>query len=228
MKQETSVLSLMSYPSRSIPWGFSRLVIGKFPFRNTPGLKFVKVLGCGKHGGFDLNPSFNKQGLLCVFDSLKSAEDFLYTSSIIKTYQQHANEFFSVILQAYSSKGSWSKQTMAVTQKEPLHGPIAGITRASIKLSKAAEFWRKAPPAQDSLERAPGCLLAAGIGEAPYLRQATFTMWETAASMDHYARSGAHLDAIKTAYRGEFFTESMFTRFVPFDPQGVWQGTHYG
>jgi spheroidene monooxygenase len=228
MIQETSVLSLVNYTSSSIPWGISRLVIGKYPFRNVPGLKFVKVLGCGKHGGFDLNPSFTKQGLLCVFDSNEHAMKFLNLSSILDEYKKHSNEFFSVMLQAYSSKGSWSKHTIEVTQSAPTCGPIAGITRASIKFSKASEFWSKAPPAQKSLEQAPGCMLAAGIGEAPYLRQATFTMWESSAAMDTYARSGAHLEAIQTAYKGEFFTESMFTRFIPIHPQGVWRGKHYG
>jgi spheroidene monooxygenase len=228
MMQETSLLCLVNYPSSSIPWGISRLVIGKYPFKNIPGIKFVKVLGCGKHGGFDLNPSFNKQGLLCVFDSMERAKDFLNTSNIIENYKKYSSEFFSVMLQAYSSKGSWSKNTLQITQEAPLTGPIAGITRASIKFSKAPEFWSKAPPAQESLERAPGCILAAGIGEAPYLRQATFTMWESTTAMDQYARSGAHLQAIQTAYKGEFFTESMFTRFVPIDAKGVWRGKHYG
>jgi spheroidene monooxygenase len=159
---------------------------------------------------------------------MERAKDFLNTSNIIENYKKHSSEFFSVMLQAYSSKGSWSKNTLQITQEAPLTGPIAGITRASIKFSKAPEFWSKAPPAQASLERDPGCILAAGIGEAPYLRQATFTMWESTAAMDQYARSGAHLQAIQTAYKGEFFTESMFTRFVPIDPKGVWRGKYYG
>lgn len=225
--QATAVLSLVNYKSSSIPWGISRLVIGQYPFINIPGLQFVKVLGCGKQGGFDLNPSFNKQGLFCVFDSFEHAQAFLETSPIINKYKKHSSEFFSVLLQAYSSKGSWSNAKINVCQTEPKEGPIAGITRASIKFSKAPAFWSKAPPAQRSLEQAPGCLLAAGLGEAPYLRQATFTMWESTSAMDRYARSGAHQEAIQTAYQGQFFSESMFTRFVPINPQGIWRGKVY-
>ena len=105
--------------------------------------------------------------------------------------------------------------------------PMLSSRARSIKFSKAPAFWSKAPPAQDSLEHAPGCLLAAGLGEAPYLRQATFTMWESPSAMDAYARSGAHLEAIQTAYQGQFFSESMFTRFIPINPQGIWRGKHY-
>ena len=228
MTQQTAVLSLVNYQKSSLSWGISRLVIGQYPFKNIPGLQFVKVLGSGKHGGFDLKPSFRKQGLFCVFKTPEQAQDFLEHSTILKAYQDHSTEYFSVMLQAYSSKGTWSKNTIEVTQEAPLSGRIAGITRASIKFSKAPSFWRKAPPAQVSLEQAPGCLLAAGLGEAPYLRQATFTMWESTSAMDQYARSGAHLEAIQTAYQGQFFSESMFTRFIPINPQGVWRGKSYG
>jgi hypothetical protein len=69
-----------------------------------------------------------------------------------------------------------------------------------------------------------GCLISAGVGEAPILRQATFTIWESQAAMDAYARSGAHLAAIKSAMQGQYFSESMFVRFQPFDATGTWKG----
>jgi spheroidene monooxygenase len=71
-------------------------------------------------------------------------------------------------------------------------------------------------------------LLATGVGEAPFLRQATITLWKDVQSMDDYARSGAHLAAIRAAYDGNFFSESMFVRFRPIDARGRWRGRHYG
>jgi len=109
-------------------------------------------------------------------------------------------------------------------------GPVrvAALTRASIHPLRALAFWRKAPPAEVSLAQAPGCLLAAGLGEAPVLRQATFSIWDSVAAMDAYARSGAHLAAIKAAHREGYFSESMFVRFVPLAIQGQWKGVVYG
>jgi hypothetical protein len=228
MKQQTAVLSLVHYSSNALAWGLSRFVIGKYSVKNIPGLAFFKILGSGQNGGFQLKPSLNKQGLLCVFDSVENATDFRENSTLIQRYQDHAEEFFCVTLQSFSTKGSWSSKTIEVTQAPPISGPIAGITRASIKWYKAPQFWAKAPPAEDSLRQAHGCLLAAGLGEAPYLRQATFTMWDSQSSMDAYARSGAHLEAIRSAYQGAFFSESMFTRFIPINPHGVWRGQRYG
>jgi spheroidene monooxygenase len=84
------------------------------------------------------------------------------------------------------------------------------------------------PAAQRSLALAPGCRLAAGVGEAPILRQATFSIWDDVASMDAYAREGAHRAAIEAAAGGGFFVESMFVRFVPYDVQGSWKGRALG
>ncbi len=67
-----------------------------------------------------------------------------------------------------------------------------------------------------------------GLGEAPLLRQATFSIWNSIADMDAYARSGAHLEAIRSARQDGFFSESLFMRFVPLSMHGVWQGVRYG
>jgi spheroidene monooxygenase len=115
-----------------------------------------------------------------------------------------------------------------VSAEEPALGSIAGLTRASIRPQCAARFWRRAPPAERSLDAAPGCLLAIGLGEAPLLRQATFTVWESVAAMNAYARSGAHLEAIRASHDGGYFSESMFVRFVPEGLAGTWKGRSYG
>jgi spheroidene monooxygenase len=63
-----------------------------------------------------------------------------------------------------------------------------------------------------------------GLGEAPFLRQATFSIWDSVHDMNQYARSGAHLRAIQAALQHGHFAESMFARFVPVTAQGVWKG----
>jgi spheroidene monooxygenase len=143
MKQQTAVLSLVNYPSESLAWGLSRFVIGKYALKNIPGLECSKILGSGQNGGFQLRPSFRKQGLLCVFDTPENANKFRENSALIKCYQDHADEFFCVTLQTYSSKGTWSSYSMELAHPPPVSGPIAGITRASIKWHKAPNFGAK-------------------------------------------------------------------------------------
>jgi spheroidene monooxygenase len=78
------------------------------------------------------------------------------------------------------------------------------------------------------LHLAEGCKLAVGLGEAPLLRQATFSLWQDTEAMNNYARTGAHMDAIKAAHEHRFFSESMFVRFVPVEFSGSWQGRSFG
>jgi spheroidene monooxygenase len=42
--------------------------------------------------------------------------------------------------------------------------------------------------------------------------------------MDQYARQGAHQNAIRASLSGHYFSESMFSRYIPFDANGSWKG----
>ena len=220
-----AVVVLIDVAPEAILWGLSRYVIGRFALQREPGLRFFKVLGCGHDAGFGLRPSGSHQGLFCLFDDDAAADRFLERSAVSAAYRAHARELFTVKLRAFSSRGSWSGRTMPLSVAAPEQGPIAALTRASIHPARAWRFWQKAPPAERDLAAAPGCLLAAGLGEAPLLRQATFSLWESVGHMDAYARSGAHLEAIKAAHQGGYFSESMFVRFVPYAARGSWK--HY-
>lgn len=225
-----SVLLLAQTPGWSAPWGWSRIVRGPAALAAARGLRFAKVLGSGHEGGFGLKPSATRHGVFATFDDESAADAFLDDSTpLMRAYARHAAERFSVKLRAFSVKGSWSGTAVPLSAEPPgPTEPLAALTRASIRPSAAARFWRFAPPAQAGLADVAGCRLAVGLGEAPLLRQCTFSLWDSVAHMDRYARSGAHLAAIRASYDASFFSESMFVRFVPIDPRGVWLGRHYG
>jgi spheroidene monooxygenase len=224
LSPEVAVLFLADLQPASRFWGWTRFPIGRFSLRGTPGLGFCKVLGSGRDGGFGLKPSATIQGLFCVFADDASAEAFVAEGGPLDAWRRRAREHFCVRLRAYSSRGTWSGRPLPVGAARPDGGPVAALTRASIRPSRAAAFWRMEPPAERELQGADGCLLAAGIGEAPLLRQATFSVWRDVASMDAYARHGAHLAAIRASAQGAFFSESMFVRFVPYAARGTWRG----
>ena len=220
------VLLLDIRPSDRL-WGYANFLVGKWLFRGVPGLLFCKVLGSGHGGGFGLKPSASRQARFCLFADDASADVFI-ASARVRDAASRCSEFLSAKLRAYSSKGSWSGTKIAVTATSPDDGPIVALTRASIRPSRAWRFWRMQPPSEQALQNATGCLLATGVGEAPFLRQATITLWQDTQSMDAYARSGAHLAAIRAAYEGNFFSESMFVRFCPSKVLGCWRGRVYG
>jgi len=224
-----AVFLLADIAPRHRLWGYARFVIGRFVMRGVPGLVMSKVMGSGDGGGFGLKPSSSRQALFCLFTTEDHADSFL-NSSKAQAYAQRSQEFCSAKLRAYSCKGTWSGQSIAVTTSPPVEGdgPIATLTRASIRPFSALRFWRMQPASEVSLNAASGCLMATGVGEAPFFRQATFSLWTSTAAMDAYARTGAHLAAIHAAHEGAFFSESMFARFVPCSLTGSWRGWQYG
>jgi hypothetical protein len=221
------VLLLADIAEGSRLWGWSRIVKGPQALQDVPGLLFSKVLGSGFEGGFGLRPSPSRQGMFGLFESLSAAQAFVTDSSLLQAYQERSDEFCWALLKTWSCRGSWDGQSLEVCAAQPIKGPVAALTRASIKLGKAPAFWRHAPPSQTALADAKGCQLAVGLGEAPFVRQATFSIWDSVSDMNAYARSGAHLEAIQAAAQNDYFSESMFARFVPLQVQGQWQGKVY-
>ena len=83
-------------------------------------------------------------------------------------------------------------------------------------------FWRNAPATQAAMQQASGCTLAMGLGEAPLVRQCTFSLWKDTSSMLEYAHQGAHQQAIEAAYKHRYFSESLFVRMRLLHQDGSW------
>ena len=218
-------MAIVEYKPAARLRGVGRLMFGRWRLAGTPGMTFFRVLGSGQGGGFWLTPSFSHQGLFCVFEDEAAADAFLSRSAFLAGFRADARFTVTMKLRAYSSRGRWGGvEPCRVTVDGAGSGPIVALTRASIRLNKAARFWRRAPPAERDLAGVAGCRLAVGLGEAPLLRQCTFTLWDNETAMVAYARSGAHLDAIRAARTEAHFHEDLFARFRPYDVDGVWQG----
>ncbi|MBU3648152.1 MAG: hypothetical protein FGM56_08770 [Limnohabitans sp.] len=225
------VVVLVDFLRQHRGWGWLRLVAGGAPYKNVPGMTSVKVMGSGHQGGFSLRPSPSHQGLICTFTHADLALKFL-DSAWVQAYRDRAAEFWSGVLTVQSARGYWDKQAWGTTADDAvevmpkIEGPLAVLTRASILPSKAMAFWRYAPAAQAELSQSDGCLLSMGLGEAPLVRQCTFSLWRDTAAMSMFAHRGAHQVASSAAYKHEFFSESLFVRMRVLQMSGAWQGQH--
>lgn len=226
-----AVVMLVDYLREHQAWGWMRLVQGPSALDRTPGLLFAKVMGSGQGGGFTLRPSTTHQGLICLFDHVDRAREFV-AGRHVQARVQRARRHWIGTLAVTSSRGLWDGSAWSQTRAEALSAtalpddaidlPVASLTRASIKPTRAQAFWRYSPAAQGDLLRAPGCDFAMGLGEAPLLRQCTFSLWRNPRAMVDYAHSGAHASAIQAAHRQEFFSESMFVRMSLLESSGAW------
>lgn len=225
MAGDVGVMVLVKFSRMARLDGFIHLAFGRYALRNEPGITFFKTLGSGRDAGFGLTPSASHQGLFAAFADEAAADHFLEGSRTIHFLRFNSDEVATIKLRAYSSRGAWAGvEPLRITAERPAVGPVASLTRASIRMSTAMQFWRHAPPSELSLKGAEGCLLSAGLGEAPLFRQATFTVWDSERSMSAFARLGAHADAIRDAQQRGLFTESLFARFVPYQMTGTWLG----
>jgi spheroidene monooxygenase len=213
-----------------------RLAQGASLFRDVPGLLFVKVMGSGHGGGFGLRPSSSHQGLICLFATQGQAEAFM-AGADVQAYVGRTREHWLGLMALSSIRGQWDQQAwglkpgasdQATASQVDSAAPVAVLTRGSIRPAKAVSFWRYAPPAQEDLNHAVGCQLAMGLGEAPLVRQCTFSVWDDTESMVAYAHGGAHKLAIAAAAKHDYFSESMFARMRVITMSGNWRGRNFG
>jgi heme-degrading monooxygenase HmoA len=92
--------------------------------------------------------------------------------------------------------------------------PIGVITRATLNPSRLIDFWRHVPQASQAIKEAKGVGFFKGIGEWPFVQQATFSVWESAEAIRTFAYvSQAHASIVKKTRERKWYKEDMFNRF---------------
>jgi hypothetical protein len=231
-----AVLTLTRYPSRHIITALHSMPLFRVPLANNKKISFFKLLGCGRGGSFDLHPDWNQYGIFTVSESKDlfpfsngSYEEWrreYYGNFITKWWQFCGCETWTIILEPALSHGSWSGVELFPNAKNNnIEGPVAVLTRASIRISKARDFWKNVKPVQAQMADAEGLIFSVGIGEMPLFKQATFSIWKDAEKMKTFAYNmQQHRDVIAKTRSREWYSEEMFTRFRPLAQAGTLKG----
>ena len=173
-------------------------------------------MGSGKDARVDLPPDFKHWGIITAWDNKEDCESFYQKSTVRKWFKFFGLEEFTILLKPLSTHGLWSSVQPFKVDKNNIknEGRVAVITRAGIRLGKVKEFRTNIKRAADAMIAAPGYILSAGIGELPFVMQATFSIWENAESMKNYAyKSHDHADVIKLTRERKWYSEELFARF---------------
>ena len=223
----TATLTLFGYQTAaSRVWAFGQMAFARSFLTAQSGLRFWKLLGSGRGGGFSLKPDFSRYGLFAVWNSVEAADNFFAESKLMKQFRQQAAEIWTCRLLPTKAHGKWSGDNLFEEFVEPQQNtPVAVLTRASIRLNRLQRFWSQVPATSRELEKANGLIASIGIGEAPFVRQATFSLWESESEMRQFAyQSPIHREVVRRTRTENWYREELFARFVPVAAEGKWNG----
>ncbi len=223
---ETVSLSLFRFPS--IParlWVFGQMGLARRELRRTPDLLQWKLCGSGTGEGFTPIPNTAVYAILATWPSEEIARQRVGEAPVWARWRAHAAEDWTVFLAATSVRGQWAGTQPFHAVAEPADGPLAALTRATVKPKVALKFWRREPDISKAIGMDENVAFKIGIGELPWLQQVTFSIWPDTRSMAHFAREdGPHARAIKAVREGQWFREELYARFRILGDCGSWGG----
>ena len=206
-------------------WALTMMGAARWPMSRLPGVGFWKLCGSGTGEGFTPVPNTGVYAILATWPSLDAAQDAHRTARIFARYRQRAAEHWTVYMTPQSVRGEWSGKSPFIVSEQAENGPLAALTRATIKPRILTRFWGRVPNISEVIGRDPNVLFKIGIGEVPMLHQVTFSIWPDAKRMAAFARTGPHAEAIKAVREEGWFAEELYARFALVSEDGTWGGT---
>ena len=198
-------------------WAFKQMAMSKEILKELNGLIFYKILGTGGGKGFSLWPDFSTYALLCVWEKEEYFENFRKKNKWYLTYVNKSNNHRILLLKPFFSKGLWSGENPFITKKiirRNRSKKVVVLTRASLRISKLLRFWSFVNMASDAIKKAKGVEYFKGVGELPFIQQATVSIWKDEASINMFAyKNKNHSEIIKKTKKESWYSEDMFTRF---------------
>ncbi len=215
-----TTLSFATY-SDSRAWSLLQMQLGHGQLAQVPGLRFYKLLGTGAGSGFSLWPDWDTYALLSVWEDLSVAQAFSRASPFAALHLERAHHRETFWLETLHAAGKWAGENPfpASARKSSEH-PVGILTRATLRASRLGEFWEAVPKAAKAIEQAEGVTWFKGIGELPWIQQATFSVWESQEAVRNFAyKSQPHADIVKKTRQRNWYTEDLFARFAVVDHQ---------
>lgn len=210
-------------------WAFSQMGFARLGLRGVPGLRFRKFMGTGTGEGFTPVPDTGRYAILSVWDDLETARARLASLPVFARWRAHAREHYAVFLEPVSSRGAWSGGDPFAPEAGSKHGagPVAVLTRATVKPRHVLAFWRHAPDVSRLVADQPALVYKLGLGEVPWFQQVTFSIWREGGRMVAFAYGdGAHRAAVKDVRGGGYFSEELYARFRVLAEEGAVAGRH--
>lgn len=222
---KSTTLTLYRFDStRARLWAFAQMGFARLAMPHVTGIGTWKLCGSGTGEGFTPLPNTSVYAVLATWPDHDTARRALFGAGVFRRYSAMASEEMTLFLTPTSAKGTWAGEQPFEVSAEST-GPIAALTRATVKPKIAAKFWGRVPGISSVIGKDPNVMFKIGIGEVPMLHQVTFSIWPDAASMAQFARKdGPHAEAIRAVRTEGWFKEELYARFRVDAVEGVWDG----
>lgn len=245
---------LVREPARRAPVALARLGTDRLRLRDTPGLRFARLLGTGR-GSAATGAALSRTALFATWDDLDALAAFEagWFAQRAARVRAGGGEVYTLRLGLLAGHGRWSGRDVLAGLRPPSDGappaaagsagsvrpagsagsagsvasarqPVAVLTRATVRPSRWHRFRAARPPVSAELQAAAGLRAAVAIGEAPIGLQATFSVWSDATAVAAFARSPHHRDVVRRTRAERWYGEELFARFVPLGSAGTWDG----
>jgi hypothetical protein len=200
-------------------WAFKQMGLAPFLLDNVKGLLFFKFLGTGGGKGFSLWPDFSTYAFMGVWEHKNDYENFISQNPVFSQYQKRATTQRDLILTSVKSHGKWSginpfqKSETTISEVASTKKAVV-ITRATLNWSRLISFWRSVPAASKAIENATGIQYYKGVGEWPFIQQATISIWDDFDAVNSFAYKGKdHATIVKKTRQKKWYKEDLFSRF---------------
>ncbi|HEX2204912.1 MAG TPA: hypothetical protein VHG91_16500 [Longimicrobium sp.] len=225
-----AALTVVRYtPGRA--WRGALHMVTQRPFlARLPGLKFSRLLGTGAGIGFSAVPDLRTWALFSVWEDDAAWESFVNGSRVMRAYRRLGEETYTVLLRPVSWHGRWAGRDPfgpAATDEARLADaePVAVLTRATLRPKRARAFWSEVAPVDATLRESPDLLLSFGVGETPWIKQGTLSVWRSGASMKAWAyRTPEHAEVVRRTRDEGWYAEELFARFRLAGTKGTFRG----
>ncbi len=226
MDQTTTISFFRFLRWRDRAWALTMMGGARLAMSRVPDLGFWKLCGSGTGEGFTPVPNTAVYAILCTWPDEDTARQRVAHTRIFQRYRARASEDWTVFLAPTSARGAWSGRMPFSPVSEPKTGPLAALTRATIKPGILTKFWGRVPDISAMIGSDPNVVFKIGIGEVPMLHQVTFSIWPGPQEMAQFARTnGPHAEAIRAVRDGAWFREELYARFAILGDSGTWGGT---
>ncbi|MBP6432143.1 MAG: spheroidene monooxygenase [Ferruginibacter sp.] len=220
-------LTIIKYKKRYIPFAFLAMALFRIPLIFNKKIQFWKLMGSGRNGTFDKTPDLQQWAIVIKNEELilNNASNSTVLKEIYGNFIGSWLAFFranaiTYLLQPIEGYGLWDGKKVFgdLPLKSDYEGKIVILTRATIRLNKLSSFWKNVDGVASQMATAKGFITSYGIGEIPWIKQATVSIWESKEDMRNFAyKMHQHAEVIKKTRQEKWYSEDMFVRFKLID-----------